>query len=671
MRNTIKDTFTLFKRNVEQNKSAIRQLGLDYQWYVEKKHPRCEDGKVLDAPPSATSDASSSDAPPSDAPPPDAPPSDDAIVDHTLTMMEQSHNQPTPWSIPVGPHASTHGHLLSREVFAFPYNGMGLNGVQQEVCRDTVYLYRKGKAHYTTICPRRGESICCHPDGVLFVRATDDAGNRLPMRDADAVNGKGLEKATRDALKNHAQEWHGEVKRGKKTNGKPELAARLPSASSAPTDVTSRRAYEQRTDIFPFHIRFTVFRHGRHGVETVARKVLSFLTRGCVCNDSIMCIAVAVDASEVSMGEWRIHVPGLLVDAVQSALITRALEWWVRRELIQVYCHYQDLAPILDNVRDHASGEYDYNYWEGRLRCNDAKVVPLVSTSDMIYVHRMGPDGCVDDSDLGAVLNRDERELLRYTTVRSDAVSTNFQPRECFPFSPPPVHSWPKDWRNQLLADTFRISMYIILETRMKLGEKAPSQFVRKRCNLRSPTPLDYDVYPVGFYSNYCPFAKCVHEQNGCVRFQLRAYATHTAKMKFKFSGPSFRDDDYLSEEGNGAFNALGAKGCDQISVSVYCAECNQTSDPSEYLHRIPGPHPTYKYIEEFDLLGRLMWDGATTPERPESVPLVTDVVVAERIASLVSKVAESAVKNAIKSLKRAREKEELAEQQRRRRAHV
>jgi len=667
VRKTIKDTFTLFKRNVEQNKSAIYQLGLDYQWYVEKKHPRCEDGKVLDAPPSATSDASSSDAPPSDAPH-----SDDPIVDRALTLMDQSHHQPTPQSEdPVGPHASTHGHLLSREPFAFPYNGMGLNGVQQEVSRDTVYLYRK-RAVYTTICPRRGDqSICHHPDGVLFVRATDAAGNRLPLRDADAADGKGHDYWARDALKNHAQEWHGEVKRGKKTKGKAELLARLPSTSTAPTDVTSRRAYEQRTEIFPFHIRFTVFRHGRHGVETVAHAVLSFLTRGCVCNDSIMCIAVAVDASEVSMGEWRIHVPELFVDSVQAALLTRALEWWVRKELIQVYCHYQDLAPILDNVRDHASGEYDYNYWEGRLHCNDAKVVPLVSTSDMIYVHRMGPDGCVDDSDLGAVLNRDERDLLRYTTVRSDAMSTNFQPRECFPFSPPPIHSWPKDRFQMEDDDTFRISMYNILKTRMKLGEKAPSQFVLKRCNLRSPTPLDYDVYPVGFYSNYCPFGKCVHEQNGCVRFQLRAYATHTAKMHFKSTGPEFRDDDYLSEDGTRAYNALGAKGCDRISVSVYCAECNQTSDPSEYLHRIPGPYPTYKYIEEFDLLGRLMWDGATTPERPESVPLVTDVVVAERIASLVSKVAEGAVKNAIKSLKRAREKEELAEQQRRRRAHV
>ena len=63
------------------------------------------------------------------------------------------------------------------------------------------------------------------------------------------------------------------------------------------------------------------------------------------------------------------------------------------------------------------------------------------------------------------------------------------------------------------------------------------------------------------------------------------------------------------------------------------------------------------------------MWDGATKPERPESVPLITDVIVAERIASLVSKVAENAVKNVIASHKRAREMERLiAEAKRRRR---
>ena len=120
--------------------------------------------------------------------------------------------------------------------------GFKEQGVQVKVQRDAVYQYRK-KPVFTTICPRHGEATCCHPDGVLFVRAADAAGNRLPLRDADAVDRKGLEYWARDALKNHAQEWHGDVKSGKKTVGKPELLARLP-ASSAPIHATSLRAYE-------------------------------------------------------------------------------------------------------------------------------------------------------------------------------------------------------------------------------------------------------------------------------------------------------------------------------------------------------------------------------------------------------------------------------------------
>jgi hypothetical protein len=105
--------------------------------------------------------------------------------------------------------------------------GFKEQGVQVKVQRDAVYQYRK-KPVFTTICPRHGEATCCHPDGVLFVRAADAAGNRLPLRDADAVDRKGLEYWARDALKNHAQEWHGDVKSGKKTLGKPKLlTARL------------------------------------------------------------------------------------------------------------------------------------------------------------------------------------------------------------------------------------------------------------------------------------------------------------------------------------------------------------------------------------------------------------------------------------------------------------
>lgn len=47
VRATVKDTFTLFKRDIEQNKEQVRQLGLDYQLYVEKKHPKCCNGCVV------------------------------------------------------------------------------------------------------------------------------------------------------------------------------------------------------------------------------------------------------------------------------------------------------------------------------------------------------------------------------------------------------------------------------------------------------------------------------------------------------------------------------------------------------------------------------------------------------------------------------------------------
>ena len=47
VRSTVKDTFTLFKRDIEQNKEQVRQLGLDFQWYMEKKHPKCCNGCVV------------------------------------------------------------------------------------------------------------------------------------------------------------------------------------------------------------------------------------------------------------------------------------------------------------------------------------------------------------------------------------------------------------------------------------------------------------------------------------------------------------------------------------------------------------------------------------------------------------------------------------------------
>tara|TARA_B110001450_G_C17636734_1_gene487502 strand:+ start:115 stop:1803 length:1689 start_codon:yes stop_codon:yes gene_type:complete len=102
---------------------------------------------------------------------------------------------------------------------------MDLDGVQQEVHRDTVYHYRRGKPHYTTICPLFGQSRCCHPNGLLFVRATDKAGN--------ALDAQGLKEATGHALKNHDQHWHGAVNPGKTIKGKAELVARLAPVATA------------------------------------------------------------------------------------------------------------------------------------------------------------------------------------------------------------------------------------------------------------------------------------------------------------------------------------------------------------------------------------------------------------------------------------------------------
>lgn len=47
VRAMVKDTFTLFKRDILRNNEQVRQLGLDYQWYVHNKHPKCCNGCVV------------------------------------------------------------------------------------------------------------------------------------------------------------------------------------------------------------------------------------------------------------------------------------------------------------------------------------------------------------------------------------------------------------------------------------------------------------------------------------------------------------------------------------------------------------------------------------------------------------------------------------------------
>lgn len=45
MRQTVRDTFSVLRRNVTQNETQIRQLGIDYQRFLEKKHPECSNGE--------------------------------------------------------------------------------------------------------------------------------------------------------------------------------------------------------------------------------------------------------------------------------------------------------------------------------------------------------------------------------------------------------------------------------------------------------------------------------------------------------------------------------------------------------------------------------------------------------------------------------------------------
>lgn len=45
VRQTVRDTFAVLRRNVAQNESQIRQLGIDYQRFLEKKHPECSNGE--------------------------------------------------------------------------------------------------------------------------------------------------------------------------------------------------------------------------------------------------------------------------------------------------------------------------------------------------------------------------------------------------------------------------------------------------------------------------------------------------------------------------------------------------------------------------------------------------------------------------------------------------
>jgi len=45
VRQTVRDTFSVLRRNVTQNGTQIRQLGLDYQRFLENKHPECSNGE--------------------------------------------------------------------------------------------------------------------------------------------------------------------------------------------------------------------------------------------------------------------------------------------------------------------------------------------------------------------------------------------------------------------------------------------------------------------------------------------------------------------------------------------------------------------------------------------------------------------------------------------------
>ncbi len=75
VRNTVRDIFAVLRRNVTQNESQIRQLGLDYQRFLEKKHPECSDGEekceeVPDLPAPPPPPPVATEAPPAVAPPP-------------------------------------------------------------------------------------------------------------------------------------------------------------------------------------------------------------------------------------------------------------------------------------------------------------------------------------------------------------------------------------------------------------------------------------------------------------------------------------------------------------------------------------------------------------------------------------------------------------------------
>lgn len=45
VRQTVRDVFCTLRRNVTQNDTQIRQLGRDYQLFLDKKYPGCSDGR--------------------------------------------------------------------------------------------------------------------------------------------------------------------------------------------------------------------------------------------------------------------------------------------------------------------------------------------------------------------------------------------------------------------------------------------------------------------------------------------------------------------------------------------------------------------------------------------------------------------------------------------------
>mgnify|MGYP004225952285 CR=1 FL=1 len=66
VRKTVRDIFCVLRRDVTQNNTQIRQMGLDYQRFLEKRHPECSNGEEM-------SEEMSEELPPPPPPPPPPP----------------------------------------------------------------------------------------------------------------------------------------------------------------------------------------------------------------------------------------------------------------------------------------------------------------------------------------------------------------------------------------------------------------------------------------------------------------------------------------------------------------------------------------------------------------------------------------------------------------------